>query len=497
MSEKKEEQFVNLGTYFCPTKRPIDLINIKVVNTERECDMAVYKIREQIEDYRIIGLDSEWSIEEKHRCPVCLLQLSTTNGSCFLIRLSKMNIPSSLSYLLGDTSILKVGYGINIDAKNLREDYGLVVRCFVDLVYIGDYVVGERGLKKISAASVGIVYGKSMTCSNWKANRLSFTQQIYAALDAFLPVKILEYCIEKIAKKDSELDLRTKEDKYDYMLNYCKHYMMHDSTSKAPDDFKVKRSDNKMIYDKNNPNNLYNMFGPGDEHIGVCTNNMKKKYVKCQMAFEKEKEPYKLYFFKLTSEVLSLKDKWSEYDDANKNGCVICLDSNNKLIRRRLIPTSYTKHLPSEINARLRRNTVLMCLYCESQFTEKLDKLRLYLAVLCSAPIQGTGYEYLTKHGERLQMLARSLFNSDLDEETKENRKAIIQMYYKESLTDSNLRDIANMTKFSCFATHGEIVTDYFMKKGNIDKLYLLFTDNFMELNPKNFSLENQKCTSD
>lgn len=101
-------------------------------------------------------------------------------------------------YLLGDTSILKVGYGINIDAKNLREDYGLVVRCFVDLVYIGDYVVGERGLKKISAASVGIVYGKSMTCSNWKANRLSFTQQIYAALDAFLPVKILEYCIEKI-----------------------------------------------------------------------------------------------------------------------------------------------------------------------------------------------------------------------------------------------------------------------------------------------------------
>lgn len=48
MSEKKEEQFVNLGTYFCPTKRPIDLINIKVVNTERECDMAVYKIREYV-----------------------------------------------------------------------------------------------------------------------------------------------------------------------------------------------------------------------------------------------------------------------------------------------------------------------------------------------------------------------------------------------------------------------------------------------------------------
>ena len=104
------------------------------------------KLCDEIENYCyeqvILGLDCEWVSQERHgqnpASPVALLQLAFPKGTCFLIRLSKMEskLPDKLRDILEDKNILKTGVGISDDVKKLNACYGLVVRGCVDLRHV-------------------------------------------------------------------------------------------------------------------------------------------------------------------------------------------------------------------------------------------------------------------------------------------------------------------------------------------------------------------------
>ena len=104
------------------------------------------KLCEEMKNYSyeiiVLGLDCEWVSQERQGespvSPVALLQLAFPNGTCFLLRLCKMEarLPDKLREILEDRNILKSGVGISEDAKKLNTCYGLVMQGCVDLRHV-------------------------------------------------------------------------------------------------------------------------------------------------------------------------------------------------------------------------------------------------------------------------------------------------------------------------------------------------------------------------
>lgn len=73
--------------------------------------------------------------------PVSLVQMATYSGLCVLVRLhafrsSQQPFPLSLTEVLRDARVFKVGVGCYEDGKRLTRDCGLPLSCTVDLRYL-------------------------------------------------------------------------------------------------------------------------------------------------------------------------------------------------------------------------------------------------------------------------------------------------------------------------------------------------------------------------
>ena len=61
------------------------------------------------------------------------------SGKCYVVRVSLMGDsgpPSTLSAILEDENVLKLGVGIQDDDRKMRADFGVAVRGFVDLRHL-------------------------------------------------------------------------------------------------------------------------------------------------------------------------------------------------------------------------------------------------------------------------------------------------------------------------------------------------------------------------
>ncbi|SJL05889.1 uncharacterized protein ARMOST_09225 [Armillaria ostoyae] len=144
-----------------------------------------------------VGFDLEWKpsfVRGARENPVALVQIATKT-EVFLFQLSAMfAVPSSLKNFLEDSSIIKVGVGIQNDAKKLYQDHRLSVRSCVDLSMFARSVDNASwkgpfknpiGLARLVSTYLGFELSKgSITRSNWEARPLSLAQLRYAANDA-------------------------------------------------------------------------------------------------------------------------------------------------------------------------------------------------------------------------------------------------------------------------------------------------------------------------
>ena len=122
------------------------------------------KLCEETEKYLyeivVLGLDCEWVSQERQGespvSPVALLQLAFPKGTCFLIRLCKMEarLPDKLREILEDRNVLKTGVGISEDAKKLNSCYSLVTQGCVDLRHVAlrcrgyvDHCISKSGTR--------------------------------------------------------------------------------------------------------------------------------------------------------------------------------------------------------------------------------------------------------------------------------------------------------------------------------------------------------------
>jgi len=164
-------------------------------------DGTIYLI-ERIEDVNqaldylknqtLLGFDTETkpSYSKGQNNPVSLLQLSTSDKA-FLFRINQIGLPQGLIKILASPKILKIGVAIRDDIKILQKICHFKPSGFIELqAMVEDYGIENFSLKKLSAIVLGFRISKSQRLTNWDAAKLTESQQVYAATDAWVAYEI-------------------------------------------------------------------------------------------------------------------------------------------------------------------------------------------------------------------------------------------------------------------------------------------------------------------
>lgn len=144
--------------------------------------------------HRVIGFDTETRPSFKagvsYRCS--LLQLSTEQR-CYLFRLNHIPLSKPLIKLLESTEVKKVGADVAGDIRSLHQLRHFRERGFIDLQsLVGEWGIEEKSLRKMAAIVLGHRVSKAQRLSNWESSTLTEKQQLYAATDAWVCIRILQ-----------------------------------------------------------------------------------------------------------------------------------------------------------------------------------------------------------------------------------------------------------------------------------------------------------------
>ncbi|XP_044179707.1 uncharacterized protein LOC122961180 [Acropora millepora] len=151
-----------------------------------------------------IGLDIEWKPQFKRKKDggvenkTAVLQLAIESSSLVFQLYNLGRPPNVLVSVLKDERILKVGSGILQDVTKLKKDTGLKCIGLVDTQKLAKEVgmleSQKLGLKSLAKYLLGIELEKpkSVTMSNWENFPLTVKQIHYAALDAWIGLKIYQ-----------------------------------------------------------------------------------------------------------------------------------------------------------------------------------------------------------------------------------------------------------------------------------------------------------------
>lgn len=163
---------------------------IVVVCGETDANKAIDALRTM----NLVGFDTETrpSFRPGKGHQVALLQLSGKNV-CFLFRLCRIGLPDCVVDFLSDERIRKIGLSLSDDFRALQRRRNFTPRGFIDLQNCAaELGIEDRSLQKLYANLFHRRISKSARLSNWEADVLSESQQIYAATDAFACIDLYE-----------------------------------------------------------------------------------------------------------------------------------------------------------------------------------------------------------------------------------------------------------------------------------------------------------------
>lgn len=174
-----------------PAIYPGGIEAITLVDTESKALNAVKALGR----YRHIGFDTETkpSFKRGQTNKVALLQLYA-GGRCYLFRLTQPGIYEVVRPLLEDPDVIKIGLSVHDDFNSLRRRGELTPAGFLDLQdYCRCFHIDDISLQKIFAIVFGQKISKSQRLTNWEADTLNESQQIYAAIDAWACLELYNY----------------------------------------------------------------------------------------------------------------------------------------------------------------------------------------------------------------------------------------------------------------------------------------------------------------
>lgn len=139
---------------------------------------------------KVLGFDTEtrpvFSSGVHSYNPVALLQLSGPDRA-YLFRTINCGTGALLRSILSNPKIIKVGAAVKDDIKGLKFYGQFEAKSFVDLQQIvSEYGIRDKSVKKMAAIIMNCRISKTQQLSNWEAETLNISQELYAATDAWI-----------------------------------------------------------------------------------------------------------------------------------------------------------------------------------------------------------------------------------------------------------------------------------------------------------------------
>ncbi len=117
------------------------------------------------------------------------------NDCAYIFQLHRADCRAFLIEILESESVLKVGFGLRSDHKEIRAKLGVTLCAVLDMNDVFNKH-GHRGTTGARAAVAMVMNqrfhkSKAVSTSNWAVTQLSPKQLLYAANDAYVAIKVL------------------------------------------------------------------------------------------------------------------------------------------------------------------------------------------------------------------------------------------------------------------------------------------------------------------
>ncbi len=162
--------------------------DIEVINTAEEAEAALKEICR----HAVIGFDTETkpSFKKGYTNKVALIQIAT-DDVCYLFRINKFGLIDGIVDLFEDAAVTKVGLSLKDDYMMMHKSHPFAHENFIELQnFVKNYGISDCSLQKIYAIIFNERISKGQRLSNWEADTLSPSQQMYAAIDAWACLRI-------------------------------------------------------------------------------------------------------------------------------------------------------------------------------------------------------------------------------------------------------------------------------------------------------------------
>lgn len=149
-----------------------------------------------------VAVDTETLGLNPKRDRLCLVQLSSGDGTAHIVQLAKGQYDApNLKKLMADTQIEKIFHFARFDVAVMKEYLGVdctPVYCTKIASRLCRTYTDRHGLKDICRELLGVQLDKHQQSSNWAAENLSQEQLSYAASDVLYLHKLKEKCDEML-----------------------------------------------------------------------------------------------------------------------------------------------------------------------------------------------------------------------------------------------------------------------------------------------------------
>jgi ribonuclease D len=136
---------------------------------------------------RAVAIDTETMGLSLTRDRLCLVQLSSGDGSADLVQIAAVPAPApNLKKLIGDPSVQKIFHFARFDLATLQKTFGVMaepVYCTKIASRLVRTYTDKHGLKDLVREVLGHDLSKQLQLSDWGAGNLSEAQLAYAASD--------------------------------------------------------------------------------------------------------------------------------------------------------------------------------------------------------------------------------------------------------------------------------------------------------------------------
>jgi ribonuclease D len=163
----------------------------------------------------VIAVDTETMGLNPHRDRLCLVQISSGDGSAHLVQLIPVSLGGrgydcpNLKRLMADTTVTKLMHFARFDVAVLQRNLGITVapvKCTKIAAKLVRTFTDRHGLRDLCRELLGVEISKQQQTSDWGAADLSPEQISYAASDV-LHLHALWARLEALLIREDRLDL--------------------------------------------------------------------------------------------------------------------------------------------------------------------------------------------------------------------------------------------------------------------------------------------------